>query len=65
MEDVLEIRNVDRQEQLSRLEIKEYRKFTGELSWLAQGTRLHLSYTLSAISRKDNTVSIGDLHKVI
>ena len=40
-----EIRKVDRNEKLTKLELKEYRKYTEKISWLSQGTRPDLSYS--------------------
>ena len=44
--------------------MKEYRKFTGKLSWLTQGTRPDLSFTALTISKKNNSATIADLHKM-
>ena len=44
--------------------MKEYRKFTGKLSWLTMGTRPDLSYTVYRMSQKNNLVTIADLHNV-
>ena len=41
MEKIMSIRKgVDRHDPLTKLELEKYRKYTGKLSWLAQGTRL-------------------------
>ena len=46
LQDVMYIRKVDdRNEPLSKLEMKEYRKMTGKISWLANSTRPDLSFT--------------------
>ena len=45
LEDIKNIRKAEREEELSRLEMKEFRKVTGKLSWLANSTRPDLSYT--------------------
>ena len=37
--DVPEVRNADREKELSDLEMKEYRKVTGKVSWLANSTQ--------------------------
>merc|ERR1712243_485888 len=39
VEEIKEIRKADRDEKLTRAELKEYRKYTGKISWLSQGTR--------------------------
>ena len=64
LKEILEIRKADRNERLTKLEMKEYRKFTGKLSRLTQGTRPHLSFMVLTISKKNNSAMIGDLHKV-
>ena len=38
MNEIQEIRRADRNEMLLRIDMKEYRKFTGKLSWLTMGT---------------------------
>ena len=43
LEDIKEIRKADREDDLIKLELKEYRKLTGKLAWLANST--DLSYT--------------------
>ena len=44
LEDVKEIRKTDKDDDLTKQEIKEYRKVTGKLSWLANSTCPDLSY---------------------
>ena len=64
MEEITEMRKADRHDGLTRLAMKKYRKCTGKLSWLTQGTRPDLSVTVLTMSRKNNSVMIADLHKV-
>ena len=46
LEEIKEIREVeDWNEPLTKLEMKEYRKMTGKIAWLANSTRLDLSFT--------------------
>ena len=53
LEDIREIRNVhDRKEPLTKLEMKEYRKMTGKIAWLANNTRPDLSFTALKMSKK-------------
>ena len=40
-----------RTEKLNHAEMKEYRKFAGKLSWLAQGNHPDLNYTMLAMSK--------------
>ena len=44
--------------------MKEYKMFTGKLSWLGKRTRPDLSYTVLTMSRKNNAATIADLHKL-
>ena len=61
---VNEIRKADRQESLTKVELKEYRKYTGKISWLAQGTRPDLSFSALQLAKKNNSATISDLRKV-
>ena len=58
--EIKEIRKADRNERLAKLEMKEYRKFTGKLSWLASGTRSDLSFTVLKMAKKNNSATILD-----
>merc|ERR1712115_658549 len=49
---------------LTKAELKEYRKYTGKLSWLAQGTRPDLSYSALYLSKKNNSATIADLRNI-
>ena len=60
LEEVKEIRRANREDDLTKLELKEYRKMTGKLAWLANSTRPDLSYTVLAMSKKNNSVKIKD-----
>ena len=62
LNEIEEIRKAIRHKRLSRIEIKEYRKFTRKLSWLAAGTRSDLSYTVLNRLQKNKTATITDLH---
>ena len=44
--------------------MKEYRKYTGKISWLAQGTRPDLSYSALQLAKKNNSATIADLRNV-
>ena len=48
----------DCHEPLMLLELQQYRKYTGKLSWLAQGTRPDLSYTALQMSIRNTTVTM-------
>ena len=52
LDEVQEIRKADKEDPLTKAELKVYRKMTEKLSWLANSTRLDLSYTALAMSKK-------------
>ena len=54
LEDIKEIRKADRDDYSTKLELKEYRKMTGKLVWLANSTCPDLSYTALSMSKKKN-----------
>ena len=62
LKEITEIRKADRHDRLTKLEMKEHRKFTGKLSRLAQGTRPDLSYMVLPMFRKKNIATIMDSH---
>ena len=64
VEEIKEIRKADRAEKLTRTELKEYRKYTGKISWLSQGTRPDLSYSALMLAKKNNSVTISNLRNV-
>jgi len=64
LEPVQEIRKAEKDELLTREELKMYRKMTGKLSWLANSTRPDLSYTALEMSKKNRTAQIKDLRDV-
>ena len=49
LEEVKEIRKADRDEYLTKAELKIFRKMTSKLSWLANSSRPDLSYTALAM----------------
>merc|ERR1711989_26080 len=59
-----DIRKANGTEPLTKAELKEYRKYTGKLSWLAQGTRPDLSYSALYLSKKNNSATISDLRNI-
>ena len=61
LDEVREIRKSDKDDPLTRAELKVDRKMTGKLSWLANSTRPHHSYTALAMSKKNTTTTIKDL----
>merc|ERR1712240_450715 len=64
VEDIKDIRKVDRADKLTRAELKEYRKYTGKISWLSQGVRPDLSYSVLMLAKKNNSATISDLRNV-
>ena len=61
LEEVREIRKADRDDPLTKTELKVFRKMTGKLSWLANSTRPDLSYPAVAMAKKNNSALIKDL----
>ena len=59
-----EIWKADRKEKLKKLELKEYRKYIGKISLLAQETRPDLSYSALQLAKKNNSTTIADLRNV-
>ena len=64
LQDVKEIRKADKEKDLTKPQIRDFRKITGKLSWLANSTRPDLSYTALAMSKKNNSAEISDLMSV-
>ena len=64
LQDIKDIRKADRDEELTKIEMKEFRKMTGKLSWLANSTHLDLSYMALAMSKKSNSAKISYLFDV-
>jgi len=64
VEEIKEIRKANRDEKLTRAELKEYRKYTGKISWLSQGARPDLSYSALMLAKKNNSATISDLRNI-
>ena len=65
LEDIKEIRKVeDQNEPLTKLEMKEYRKMTGKITWLANSTRPDLSFIALQMLKNSNKATISDLRDV-
>ena len=64
LKDVIQIWKADKNEDLTKQEIKEYRKVTGKLSWLSNSTRPDMSFIALAMSKKHNSAKISDLRNV-
>ena len=64
LKDIKEIQKADRDEELWKLEMKEYRKMTGNIAWLANSTRPDLSYTALQMSKMNNAATISDLRDI-
>ena len=64
LNDIKEIRRVERDKDLTKNEMKEYWKVTGKLSWLANSTHPDLSYTVLTMSKKNNSTTISNLRDV-
>merc|ERR1712243_317967 len=64
IQEITEIRKANRNEELTKPELKEYRKYTGKISWLAQGTRPDLSYSALHLAIRNNKATLSDLRNV-
>ena len=64
LEEIKDIRKSKKDEELSKLELKTYRKYVGKLSWLAENTRPDLSICALNLSKNNQRATIGDLKKV-
>merc|ERR1712240_581533 len=64
VEEITEIRKADRDEKLTRAELKEYRKYTGKIFWLLQEARPDLSYSALMLAKKNSSATISDLRNV-
>ena len=65
LKDIREIRKVeDRNEPLTKLEMKEYWKMTGKIAWLANSTRPDLSFIALKMSKNSKEATISDLRDV-
>ena len=64
LQDIKEIRKAEKDYYLTKQEVKENRKITGKLSWLANSTCPDISFTALAMSKKNNSAKISDLRNV-
>ena len=65
LKDITDIRKVDdRYEELSKLEMKLYRKMTSKIAWLANSTRPDLCYLAMQMSKKNKGAMIANLRDV-
>ena len=65
LKDITDARKTDdRNEPLTKLEMKLYRKMTGKIAWLANSTRPDLCYQALNMSKKNQGVTISDLKDV-
>ena len=64
-QDIQNIRRVeDCNEPLTKLEMKEYRKMTGKITWLANNSRSDLSFTALQMSKNNKEATISDVRDV-
>ena len=54
----------DRNESLTKLEMKLYRKKTGKIAWLANAIRPDLCYQALQMSKKNQEATISDLRDI-
>ena len=62
LQDIKNIRRVkDRNEPLTKFEMKEYRKITGKIAWLANSTRPDLFFTALQVLKNNKEATISNL----
>ena len=60
--DIIDIRKVDyRNEELSKLEMKMYRKMTGKIAWLTNSIRPDICYLAMKMLKKYQGATMADL----
>ena len=64
LKDIKEITKADHDEELSKLEMKEYQKIMGKIAWFTNSTRPDLSYTALQMSKKNNAATISNLRDI-
>ena len=61
LESDIVVRKGKRDEDLTKLELKLYRKMTGKIAWIAENVRPDLSFTALSMSKKSNSATLADL----
>ena len=64
IEEIKDIRKAKKEEPLTKIEMKLYRKMTGKINWLADNTRPDLAICALSMSRRNSKATIGDLKMV-
>ena len=64
IEEIKEIRKVKKDEPLTKTEMKLFRKYVGNLNWLAENTRPDLAIWALNLSKRNSSANIGDLKRV-
>ena len=64
IEDINEIRKAEREEPLTRSQMKEYRKIASKIAWLANNIRPDLSYMVLQLAKKNYSTTFLDLRYV-
>ena len=64
IEEVMEIRKVKKDEPLTKVEMKLFRKYVGKLNWLAENTRPDLAIWALNLSKQNAKATVGDLKRV-
>ena len=59
--EVKEIRKVSGTEELTKLEMIEYRKVVGKFNWLAQSTRIDLCYKSIRMAKRNKEAKVYNL----
>ena len=63
-EEINDIRKVKKDEPLTKIELKLFRKYVGKLNWLAENTRPDLAIWALNLSKLNSKATIGDLKRV-
>ena len=64
LESDIKIRKGNRDDDLTKLELKLYRKMTGKIAWIAENVRPDLSFTALSMAKKSNSATLADLRRL-
>ena len=64
LELIKNIRKGKKDELLTKVELKLYRKYTGKFNWLAENCRPDLAFVALQMAKKSNSATLGDLKKI-
>ena len=64
LEIIKNIRKGKKDECLTKVELKLFRKYTGKFNWLAENCRPDLAFVALHMAKKSNSATLGDLKKI-